>query len=304
MKTIKINSALAAFGLLVTLYGCGGGADSVPTITAKPKPVKTAATNGGNNGAPKNGPKGNGGGGGIGSFKGRIVYGGSAPAAGKPTGFNPADPKTDKFCVGIAAKINNESLLVGATGGVQNVVIYLKKKPAGYTATVPPTVKEFSNKNCMFSPRMMAVRVGRKIKIVNDDVTSHNTHLFPLNNLNPAFNGLIPKGESKEYQYNAKESLPVKVVCDIHGWMLAYHMPLDHEFFAVTDKDGNFEIKNLPAGSHQFVVWHERSGYLERRLKVSVQAGKETKIEKKYTPGKFTAFNGPVPKTIVLSLNK
>ena len=36
-------------------------------------------------------------------------------------------------------------------------------------------------------------------------------------------------------------------------------------YFAVSDKDGNFEIKNLPAGTElEFQVWQEKSGYVEK----------------------------------------
>ena len=304
MKAIRISTVSAVFGLLIALSGCGGGADSVPTITARPKRVETAKTQT-NGGTKANGKKSNTGGG-TGTLKGRIVYDGPKPGGGYPIGFNPADPKTDKYCVGIKDKIINESLAVGGQSGLGNVIIYLRKKPSGYTATIPTEAKEFLNINCQFSPRMMSVVVGQKIKIINKDDTGHNTHTFPLNNLNPGFNSLIPKGTPKEYQYNAKEILPVKVVCDIHGWMLAYHMPLDHEFFAVTDKDGNFEIKNLPAGNHEFVVWHERSGYLNRRLRVTIKGGETNDLKDtlKFGAGKFTTFNGPLPKTIVLSSNK
>ena len=38
------------------------------------------------------------------------------------------------------------------------------------------------------------------------------------------------------------EKLPVKVVCDLHPWMTAYHMPLDHTLVDVTNKNGTLLI--------------------------------------------------------------
>lgn len=303
MKTIKTSTALAAFGLLVTLGGCGGGADSVPTLTARSKRVVTNTGNGSNAVVPKKGEKNGQPKGEPGTFKGRIVYDGPAPSVGKPSGFNPTDAKTDKFCVGIQGKITDQSLIVGDNHGLQNVLIYLKKKPAGYTVVVPKTVVEYKNENCMFVPRLLPVIVNRTIRITNKDKTNHNTHIHPLEN--PAISSVITYGKSVDYQYKVKELIPVKVTCDIHGWMFGYHLPLDHEFFAVTKSDGSFEIKNLPAGNYEFVVWHERSGYLKRRLKVSIKAGEtnDFKDSLKYSPSKFAVFNGPAPKTIVLSLN-
>ena len=34
-------------------------------------------------------------------------------------------------------------------------------------------------------------------------------------------------------------------------------MVLDNPYFAVTDDKGNFEIKNVPAGTQKVVVWQE-----------------------------------------------
>ena len=47
------------------------------------------------------------------------------------------------------------------------------------------------------------------------------------------------------------------VVCNIHPWMKAYILSLDHPYMAVTGEDGTFEIKNMPAGQHEFQFWHE-----------------------------------------------
>jgi hypothetical protein len=65
---------------------------------------------------------------------------------------------------------------------------------------------------------------------------------------------------------------PVKLECDIHAWMSAYLLVRDNPYFAVTDKDGKFSIKNLPVGEHTFIAWHP-TGYL---VDVTVD-GKATK---------------------------
>ena len=35
---------------------------------------------------------------------------------------------------------------------------------------------------------------------------------------------------------------------------------LDHPFFAVSAKDGKFEIKGLPPGKYTIEAWHEKLG--------------------------------------------
>jgi hypothetical protein len=44
--------------------------------------------------------------------------------------------------------------------------------------------------------------------------------------------------------------------------MKSWILVRDNPYFAVTDKDGKFEIKDVPEGEWQFQVWQEKSGYL------------------------------------------
>ena len=48
--------------------------------------------------------------------------------------------------------------------------------------------------------------------------------------------------------------------CDVHGWMNAYVGVVDHPYFAVTDKGGKFELKDLPPGTYTIEAWHEKLG--------------------------------------------
>jgi hypothetical protein len=53
-------------------------------------------------------------------------------------------------------------------------------------------------------------------------------------------------------------AMPAKVVCSIHPWMVAYLLPRENGYFAVTDDEGRFEIANVPAGEEiELQVWHE-----------------------------------------------
>lgn len=54
-----------------------------------------------------------------------------------------------------------------------------------------------------------------------------------------------------------KEGPPVQYKCTIHGWMTGYVRVFDHPYYALTDDDGKFEIKNAPVGRYRIVYWHE-----------------------------------------------
>ncbi len=55
----------------------------------------------------------------------------------------------------------------------------------------------------------------------------------------------------------ALESPPIQYKCTVHPWMTGYVRIFDHPYFAVTDEDGKFEIKNAPVGKFRIVYWHE-----------------------------------------------
>jgi hypothetical protein len=56
------------------------------------------------------------------------------------------------------------------------------------------------------------------------------------------------------------ERIPMSCECNFHPWMSARIGVFAHPYFAVTDAQGNFEIKLAPAGSYQLIVW--RNGWL------------------------------------------
>ena len=102
------------------------------------------------------------------------------------------------------------------------------------------------------------MRVGQPLEIVNSDPTLHNIHALPKDN--KEFNTGQPiQGMKMTHTFTAKEVM-VPFKCDVHGWMNAYVGVLDHPYFAMTDKDGKFELKGLPPGTYTIEAWHEKLG--------------------------------------------
>lgn len=79
--------------------------------------------------------------------------------------------------------------------------------------------------------------------------------------------------------FKSAESLPTEIRCDIHPWMKGYWMIVDHPYATVTAADGTFSIPLLPPGEHEFRVWHEGPGYLDKSLVVTVTAGQQTEVK-------------------------
>ena len=91
---------------------------------------------------------------------------------------------------------------------------------------------------------------------------SHNTK-WGGSSANPGWDRSIPKGTTQTMDVKV-QSNEIPVSCAQHTWMNGFIWAFDHPFAAVTDKDGNFEIPNVPAGTKlKIIAWHEKAGYLE-----------------------------------------
>ena len=218
-----------------------------------------------------------------GNFRGRIVLTGSAPTLSliHAKGANIKDA-----VVCSAEDMPNEKLLIGANNGVANVFINIRKVPKG-TPKPSPTEEAvlFDQKNCRFLPHCLVVPTNQLVKVLSNDSVSHNTHSYPTKN--DGINQTVTPGDrdgNLQFVYTVSERQPVKVSCDFHTWMNAWHLPVDHPFAALSDADGNFEINDLPAGNHEFTVWHEaaKGKFVNRKLKVTIRASQTTTEEIEY----------------------
>ena len=112
----------------------------------------------------------------------------------------------------------------------------------------------FDQKSCIFLSRIKAMRTGQTLEILNSDSVGHNAKLDGLTSANLQ----IGAGASVNYKPGFQESKPFGVSCSAHPWMGSYIIVRDNSLYAVTGKDGTFEIKNVPTGVElPFKFWHE-----------------------------------------------
>ena len=141
------------------------------------------------------------------------------------------------------------------------------------------------------------VRVGQKVLVKSDDAVSHNVNADPLRNQRVNLLVGLNNRVGLELVYSEWERIPFAVKCDVHTWMKAYHLVLDHPFMAITDSEGKFEIKDLPVGKHKFRIWHERAEILERSYEVEIKADETTKVSLSYSEDKFNLVGIPYTNT-------
>jgi plastocyanin len=108
-----------------------------------------------------------------------------------------------------------------------------------------------------FLPHVVAVQQGTTVEFLNSDPVGHNVYWPSISgNKKLSHNlGTWPKGEKKPFQFNDLGT--ASLLCNVHPEMSGYVVVVPTPYFAVTDKDGNFEIKNIPAGKYTLKTWSE-----------------------------------------------
>jgi hypothetical protein len=199
-----------------------------------------------------------------GTIKGKFVYKGDAKA--EPLNIN----KDIEFCS--EHKPADETIVVGDGGALRDVFVYLYvargKKVEIHPDYKPGELKSITNKGCRFEPHALTIWTADELEVRNDDTIGHNTNINLAANAD--FNQLIANGSPLKKKLDKTEPAPAPVACNIHPWMKANLLVRDNPYMAVAGEDGSFEIKNVPAGKQELILWHEAKGYLR-----DVKVGKE-----------------------------
>ena len=194
------------------------------------------------------------------TLKGRFTLQGSPPPR-SPLLVN----KDTEVCAPGGVQILDESIVVSGSGGIKDVLIWVSTElptedqrweHPDYAAMKFGEV-EFDQKACIFLSHVAAFRSSQRVKVLNSDSVGHNTNIDSKRGA-AAANFSVPSNSFAYYEPQRPSPAPIPVSCSIHPWMKAWMMVCDHPYFAVTDAEGNFEIKNVPAGVElEFRVWQE-----------------------------------------------
>ncbi|MGD0092060.1 MAG: hypothetical protein ABSE73_19275 [Planctomycetota bacterium] len=215
-----------------------------------------------------------------GALKGCVKYKGDPPPpqVTKLEGHH----RTDCQC----EEIVSEALVVDkATRGIRWAIVRImdagpagtdsQSRPRSGLVSVPAVMDQIK---CTFVPHVIIVTPGTELTVLNSDKIPHNVHTVPLDGLNTPVNRMMAATDEKLVLKGRCLSEPelIQVQCDIHTWMRAYLVVHDPRRAALSNSDGTFEIKDLPAGKHKVSVFQETLG--EQNLEVEIKAVQTTDV--------------------------
>jgi len=151
----------------------------------------------------------------------------------------------------VRGKVN---VLYSAKGEASNAdtVVWLTNMRTKETASPGPTVR-LLQKDKRFKPHVLVVTVGTAIEFPNQDPFFHD--VFSIYHGKPFDLGLYESGAVRKVRFT---QMGVSYIfCNIHPDMSAEVIALATPHFALTGRDGSFQIPNVPAGVYRMEIWHE-----------------------------------------------
>jgi plastocyanin len=149
-----------------------------------------------------------------------------------------------------------------------NIAVYVDTIPDKKFAA-PSQHVVVDQKKMEFIPRVAVVLQGTTVDFTNSDPVGHNVYWPSISgNKKLTHNlGTWPKGEKKSFQFN--DPGVASLLCNVHPEMSGYVVVASTPYFAVTDKDGNYEIKNVPAGKYTLKTWSEDGKPVSQSIEVT-----------------------------------
>ena len=174
----------------------------------------------------------------------------------------------------IAGQVTLRERSGAVRGDNSEVVVYIEKMPLKRFAALKRT-RAMAQRDKTFTPHVLAVTKGSTVEFPNEDRFFHN--VFSLSEGNTFDLGLYRAGTSRNVTF--EKAGVVDVFCNIHPNMWAQILVLENPYYAVTSKDGAFEIPKVPTGTYTLVAWARGSDQVKQQVRVDQNGRAQVKFE-------------------------
>ena len=202
------------------------------------------------------------------AYLGTDFHGGST-ISGKIT-YNGQPPPRAKLSISMdrqycGSSREDDSWLVGADGGVKNVVVFLTDIATGKKMTAESRLV-LNQVGCHYIPRISVVPLDASLELKSSDPVLHNVHTYREGTT--LINFAIPPRQNFTLSRKLDKPGGLKLRCDVHPFMRGAIFVATNPYFAISGEDGSYEISNVPPGSYTISTWHEQAGGISQRVVV------------------------------------
>jgi plastocyanin len=173
-------------------------------------------------------------------------------------------PSISVYQRGTAVKLGKEEEVDPLAFERSRVVIYLEgpgPKAVSSTNGVPLQIQQLDRR---FSPDLVVIPVGSTVSFPNMDPIFHN--IFSLSKTKSFDLGGYDKGETRSVLF-PKPGI-VDIYCHLHPNMSATVVVTPNQWYARSDRAGQYRIPDVPPGKYTIVAWHKSAGFFRKSILV------------------------------------
>ncbi len=154
---------------------------------------------------------------------------------------------------------------------LSDIVVWLEPLTKTNLQPVQAAHTTMLQKNKMFQPHVLPVRVGTLVDFPNEDPIFHSAFSeFDGQRFDLA---LYPPGTTRTVRFRRPGI--VRVFCNIHPSMSALILVLDTSYFTKVEPDGHYQFTEVPQGSYHLNVFDERATSRLAPALISIREGDE-----------------------------
>ncbi|RMH09554.1 MAG: carboxypeptidase regulatory-like domain-containing protein [Nitrospirae bacterium] len=164
---------------------------------------------------------------------------------------------------------------VAENGGLQDVVVLLEGVQAGKPFSL--SIPRIEARDCQFLPFTTVVRSGHGVEVVNMDPVMHDIQAYETSRTQGTrvlFNSPLPFNRQHRrgdlyatHDHDPSKSLVKQfrlskgrrtfvMQCGFHAYMESWAIAVENPYYALTDREGQFSIDQIPPGTYELRAWH------------------------------------------------
>ena len=157
---------------------------------------------------------------------------------------------------------------ISADRGLKDVVISLEHVEAGKPFDKEPI--NILSENCKFFPDVSLIRQGETFTVDNQDAVMHNSQVYQKERGKIILNIPIPAEEVTEGKVTFKKNFKImQMICGMHEFMQTWGYRVQNPYYFKTDKNGNFNIGDIPPGEYVVNAWHYLMKPQKKKIKIA-----------------------------------
>jgi len=192
-----------------------------------------------------------------GTLKGRVTLSGQVP---RVRSFHLIHSPNIEFCSRISDGRGHRLLFdftVSQNRGLKDTIIHLANVEKGKPFS--PKMQTFHIDRCRANRYVIGARNGENILVENTDPIQHEIATYEVRNIysDQTSNRPLPEKSSQVRSVFVREGANEFIIkCNLHPFLQTHAYLVQNPYYAVSDSEGNFSIKNVPPGTYEVIAWH------------------------------------------------